>query len=272
MLPLPSSAEATRNHLDRKTTVTVTASPRLGIEETVRTCEELARDGFRAVPHLAARLVHDEAQLRAILVRLGASGLEEAFVIGGDGQPVGDYADALSLMHAMSSLAERGDAPVPSRLGVAAYPEGHPRVSDADLWQALLAKQPLASYAVTQMCFDPAAITAYVANARRTGVTLPFYAGIPGRLDRRRLLRISRRIGVGDSARFLRKHRHVLLRVVLPRAFGPDRLLRGLSRALAEPDTDHGLTGLHLYTLGDVVATEAWRRDLAGRPSLGRSR
>jgi methylenetetrahydrofolate reductase (NADPH) len=201
--------------------------------------------------------------------RLEAAAIDDVFVVGGDGaRPLGGFGDAESLLRAMHLLAGRGWARLPSRLGIAAYPEGHPLVDDRQLHTALHAKRALATYVVTQMCFDPETITSYVAGLRRDGIRLPVYAGVPGRVDRRRLVRIAGRIGVGDSARFLRKHRLTLLRVLLPRAFDPGRLVRGLSEGLARPEI--GLTGLHLYTLGGVATTETWRRRLAERLDGGR--
>ncbi|MGI8521986.1 MAG: hypothetical protein ACR2K3_01550 [Nocardioides sp.] len=261
VLPFADTAEHVAKHLPAGSVVPVTASPRRGIEPTLRISEALARDGYRAVPHLAARLVRDRDSVYSLLRRLAAAGIDDAFVIGGDGaHPVGAFDDALGLLQAMHDIAERGYVRLPSRLGIAAYPEGHSRVGEEALRAALLAKQPLATYAVTQLCFDPPTVTAFLADLRRGGFRLPVYAGVPGRVDRRTLLRISGRIGVGDSARFLRKHRHGMLRMLLPRAYDPDRLVRGLASDLSRPQT--GLAGLHLYSFGDIASTEGWRRGL----------
>ena len=44
-------------------TVSVTASPAKGIEATVALCEQLQARGFRAVPHLSARMIRDRGHL-----------------------------------------------------------------------------------------------------------------------------------------------------------------------------------------------------------------
>ena len=48
-------------------TVSVTASPAKGIEATVAFCEQLQAAGFRAVPHLSARMVRDRAHLADLI-------------------------------------------------------------------------------------------------------------------------------------------------------------------------------------------------------------
>src|SRR5450756_1337730 len=48
-------------------TVTVTASPRHGIERTIDVSACLAGRGYRVVPHLAARMIADRGQLERIV-------------------------------------------------------------------------------------------------------------------------------------------------------------------------------------------------------------
>ncbi len=136
--------------------VTVTCSPVRGIEHTLLHAEQLALQGFRAVPHISARLVRDTAHLRDILQRLHQLKPREIFVIGGDAkQPAGPFSGALDLLRAMAELGHNLD-----RIGVAAYPEHHPLIDDETLRRALADKQQFATYMVTQICFDPDAIVA----------------------------------------------------------------------------------------------------------------
>lgn len=260
VLPLTGTAEAVERHVPRHIPVTVTASPKKGIEPTLVLTERLAGLGFAVVPHLAARLVTDESHLAEVLDRLDGVGVRDAFVVGGDSKaPVGEFADALALLTAMRRL--RGDSGPGHRLdqvGITGYPEGHPLVSDSQLGESLSGKQHLATYVVTQMCFDAKTVSAWVSQIRQSGVRLPVYVGVAGKIDRRKLMQVSARIGLGGSARFLRKHRHGWARLLLPGAYSPDRLIRGLVPDLAEPS--HRVAGLHVYTLGAVAATERWRR------------
>lgn len=263
VLPLPGTADQVGLHVPSALPVTVTASPRRGLEPTLVLTEELARGGYSAVPHLAARMLRDERQLAEILARLDDAGVRDAFIVAGDGEePVGAFSDSVQLLAAIDRLRRSTAGRTPVSLGVSGYPEGHPLVAPAELDRALLAKQSLSSYVVTQMSFDAGAVQRWIGHARELGVQLPVHVGVAGAVDRVKLLRIASRIGVGNSLRFLRKHRGgtKLLRVS---GYRPDGLLDELL-SNAAPQTP-AVAGLHVYTLGDVAATEQWRRELLDR-------
>jgi methylenetetrahydrofolate reductase (NADPH) len=143
------------------------------------------------------------------------------------------------------------------RIGVAAYPEGHPDIPAERLLDALRSKQAVASYMTTQMTFDADAIATWVPQVRAAGIRLPIHLGLPGPVELRRLLRIAARIGVGGSARYLRKNRQ-LLGLVFRRSYTPDRLLRSLAPTIAETEAD--VRALHLFTFNQVEAAAEWRR------------
>ena len=100
-------------------------------------------------------------------------------------------------------------------------------------------------------------ITDWIEEVRRRGTHLPIWIGVPGPVDYRKLLRVSMKIGLGESTRFLRHHRGWLSRLV-SRQFRPDRLVAELAPFVAEPRWH--VAGLHLYTFSEVAATERWRR------------
>ncbi len=247
-------AEEEAGHLPPGTTVTVTSSPRKGVDASVGLAERLATMGFRAVPHLSARLVRAPGHLRDIVDRLAAAGVEDVFVIGGDPpEPLGPYGSALALLEAMADLGTRF-----REVGIAGYPERHPLISPEDLLRALVHKQPLASYVVTQICFDPATIFWWLVRVRELGVYLPVHIGMPGAVTRRRLLEIALRIGVGDSMRYVSKRGSLVARLTGRGSYRPDSFLARLSPHLAEPG--HDLRGFHINTFNQVRTTERWRR------------
>jgi methylenetetrahydrofolate reductase (NADPH) len=253
VVPLPS-AEAQAAHLPTGTTVTVTCSPRRGVDATVALAERLAAGGLHAVPHVAARGVRDREHLRDVVRRLGDAGIDEAFVIGGDpGEPVGPFESALDLLEALDVLGR----PL-ARIGVAGYPERHPFIGRETLFRALADKRPLASYVVTQICFDPAAVVRWWGELRDRGIDLPVYVGMPGAVTRRKLLEIALRIGVGDSIRYLSKHGGLVARLMRRGSFRPDAFVAGLSSSLAEPG--HPVAGFHINTFNQVRTTERWRQ------------
>ena len=261
VLPVPGTADQVASHVPKALTVTVTASPRRGLEPTLELTEVLARGGYSAVPHLAARLVHDEHHLAEVLARLDEAGVRDAFVVAGDGKsPVGGFSDSLQLLSAVDRLRGPGSGLEPMCIGVSGYPEGHPLLSTDQLDRALLAKQSSGSYVVTQMCFDAGAVLGWIGHARELGVGLPVNVGIAGAVDRIKLLRVAARIGVGTSLRFLRKHQGGA-KLLRPSGYRPDRLLEQLAASDAVPGKP-AVAGLHVYTLGDVATTERWRQEM----------
>jgi methylenetetrahydrofolate reductase (NADPH) len=234
--------------------VTVTASAPRGLEPTLALAERLAGSGFQVVPHISARLVPGVEELGAIVARLRERGIRRILVIAGDvREPAGEFPDAASLLAVLGRLDHGFE-----EIDIAGYPESHPFISDDATIEAMYEKEPHATHLVSQVCFDAETIGRWVQRVRRRGVSLPVYVGIPGVVDPLRLLRISRRIGVGESARFLGKHANWIARLLLPRTYRPDGLLDGLATYVAV--ADNRIEGLHVYTFNEVAKTEGWRQ------------
>jgi len=251
LLPLPGALEA-GSELPVGTRVTVTSSPARGIEATVALTEALAARGLRPAPHLAARQFRDTAQLNEALDRLTHAAVADVFVVGGDDEePKGAFPDALTLLRNISETGHHFP-----HVGVGSYPEGHPTIDDETLWQALADKQPFATYTVTQMCFDADALCRFTSEAAARGIALPILAGVPGVVDPARLLRVSMRIGVGDSVRFLRNNGSLLGRFLNPLGYHPKRLVRELGARVSTGECT--LAGLHIYTFNQVHPTRTW--------------
>jgi len=262
VIPSPAVVERS-DRLPAGAKVTVTCSPTWGIERTLEVGERLASKGFDVVPHVSARLVRDDEHLRRIADRLATAGMREAFVVGGDSkEPAGRFGSATQLLETLAAIPHDIRS-----IGVACYPDGHPLVAAGELHAALVAKAEWASYAVTQMCLDPSAIARWLTSERRDGMSLPVHLGVPGVVDRRKLLEISLRIGVGQSARYLKKNRGVIASLLGRRRYRPDALLKQLAPHFDEPVA--GLAGVHVNTFNQVDATVAWRdvwlRRLPGR-------
>jgi methylenetetrahydrofolate reductase (NADPH) len=244
-------------HLGTDVRVTVTASPRKGLEATLELSERLARAGYTVVPHLSARLVRDRAHLEEIVARVLAAGIRELFVPAGDAPEPGEFGGAAELLEAMGPLRARFD-----EIGITGYPETHHLISDEETIQAMFAKAPMATCIISQICFDADVIAAWIAEVRRRGTSLPIWIGLPGIVDYSKLVRISMKIGLGQSARFLRTHSNWMSRL-MTRQFKPDPLLRGLAPTLADPAAL--IAGFHLYTFNEVARTERWRREALER-------
>ena len=244
--------------------ITITTSPTLDLPATIDKAELAAEMGFDVIPHVAARYVRDAGHIGEITERLKAVGVTDIFVPGGDREePVGEYDSAYALLSAMEELGLDFDD-----VGITGYPEGHPFLTDETLAEAMERKRPYATYVATQLCYDPETVIGWIRGLRADGVDLPVHVGIPGVMKYQRLLNISRRVGVGDSVRFLRKTTGVLgfvRQLVGSRGkYTPDALVEGLAPHTADPELN--IAGLHVYTFNQVPDTEEWRRDyLAGR-------
>ncbi|HYC07297.1 MAG TPA: methylenetetrahydrofolate reductase [Candidatus Binatia bacterium] len=219
--------------------------------------------GFRAVPHLSARMIRDRAHLRDLIAWLEGVGADRAFVVGGDAKEPGEFLDGLSLLRAMAEIGHQL-----TEIGVPCYPQGHPFIPDAALLEALRAKAAFASYMTTQLCFDPAAIRTWLDARRAEGIELPVHLGLPGVAEPHRLLAITARIGVADTHRFLSKNARFVARLVRSGGFyRPDGLLDGLGPIAADPAA--AIVDFHVYTFNNVGPTEDWRRRYLER--LGRA-
>src|SRR6184192_1768022 len=210
-------------YVPKEVTLAVTASPRRGLPATVQLAARLSQLGYRAVPHLSARLIRDRAELGQILEALKAANIQNVFVIAGDArEPAGQFPDSMSLLEALPpdhGLTE---------IGVTGYPESHPFIHDDVTIQAMWDKRRLATYIVSNMSFDPTTVTYWLERVRRRGVQLPIYVGMAGVADPIRLLKVSTRIGVADSVRFLRGHPTWLARMFGPGGYEPGRFVGAL--------------------------------------------
>lgn len=258
LIPL-KNARGQAAFLPRGATVSVTASPAKGLEATVELATELQAGGLRAIPHLSARMVRDEAHLAALLDAVAAAGIDRAFIVGGDAEQPGPFLDGLSVLEAMERLGR-----LPAEIGIPCYPQGHPSIPDDKLLEALHAKARFASSMTTQLCFDAEAIAAWLAARRDEGIRLPVRIGIPGVADIPKLLEISARIGVRDASHFVLKNTRFVGELLKSGGlYKPTSLLDRLAPLLA--DASANVIGLHVYTFNNVESTAAWRDDTLRR-------
>jgi methylenetetrahydrofolate reductase (NADPH) len=234
--------------------VTITASPSMGLDRTVELAESLTAQGYDVVPHLAARMVSGRSELTELVERLTAAGVTNVFVPGGDAQTVGDYPDALSMLEDLTAMG----SPFKD-VGVPGYPESHPTINDDLTIQSMWDKRKHATYVVSNLTFDPGVVKDWVHRMRLRGITLPLLLGLPGPVDRTKLLGMATKIGVGDSTRFLSKQKGLMTRLVAPGGFSGESFLTKCAPSVGEPEAK--VEGLHVYTFNQVVETEAWRQD-----------
>lgn len=226
--------------------LSVTCSPKHGVDHTVEFAAGLRKLGHVVTCHIAARMVEGQDHLDELLARMHDVDIHDVFLVGGDQQRArGPYARALDLLPAVKESAN-----APQSVGIPAYPEGHPLIDAAVLADDLRQKSELADYMVTQMCFDSTTIVEWLERTREQGVYLPAILGIPGMVDRRRLLEISLRVGVGTSVSFLQKQHGAVSRLFGHGRHDSERLVDELAPMVGRV---LGVEGLHVFTFNRLV-------------------
>jgi len=249
-------------NLPANSRVSVTCSPNKTIEHSLDIAEALAADGHVPIVHIAARMVADRGHLHRIAERIAGIDLRELFVIAGDTPDPGAYPDTMSLLRELLDIAS-GQI---RHIGVGSYPDGHAFISDRDLHtalhdkQALLADAGVDGHVSTQMCFSATTISSWIRRERAAGFDLPVHLGVPGVVDRTKLMTMGMRLGVGTSLRYLRKNRGGVAKLLTSSSFNPSRLLDPLA---GEVD-DLGITGLHVFTFNQIGPTARWQSSIVG--------
>ena len=266
----PSQADvaALAEIADPGTKVYVSAVPTRPIEESIEAAVRLRTAGFEPVPHLAVRNFATMHELEDFLARLsGEAGVRSVLVIAGDrDQPAGDFRSAIEVIDG-GLLRRYGIA----EIGIAGYPDGHPRISQQDLDRALADKVAAAEaigvavHVVTQFCFDAEAILAWVRRLRDFGLEHPVRVGLAGPTDLPTLLRYAQRCGVRASAQGLARQAGLVRQLFAMSA--PDALVRALAQARADRLT--GEITPHFFSFGGLARSARWAQAVAdGRIAL----
>lgn len=240
------------------TRINVTFLGNEDLEMRVAAAKAVKDAGFVPVPHISARRIGSEAQLREFLAALEAVGAtEHVFAVGGDpATPEGPYDSAYDIIRS-GILPEYGVKEV----SISGYPEGHPDISDELLWEHLqkkaasLKEQGLGAVVLTQFAFDTEPVTAWIAKVRDLGIDATIRIGTPGPAGIKRLLSFARRFGVGANAMIVKKYGFSLTNLL--GTAGPDRFITDLAD-LTAADPASGEVKIHFYTFGGLLATAEW--------------
>ena len=246
------------------TQVYLSAVPTRPPQDSIDGAVRLRTAGFEPVPHIAARMFATARALDDFLARLRAeAGVRRALVIAGDrDQPAGAFHDALELID--DGVLQRHAI---AEIGIAGYPEGHPRISTQELDLALMRKVAAADatgikvHVVTQFCFDPAAIVRWIVRLRGFGLELPVRVGVAGPSNVATLLRYAGRCGVLASAQGLTRQAGLVKHLFAISA--PDALVRALAQARTRGDL--GEVVPHFYSFGGLAKTARWAQAVAER-------
>lgn len=247
------------------TAVYFSAVPTITPREIIVGAAALRQAGLEPVIHIAARRITSGADLQDLIAALrGEADVRRLLVIGGDVDPVGPFADALAVIQ-KGHLREAGIEDV----GIAAYPESHPRISPTHLEAALDAKlaaaaaQGLNTHIVSQFSFSPERILAWLRHLRACGITRPVKVGMAGPTSVPALLRYAKRCGVAASLRGLMSG----LGGQLVGHVGPDLIIETLVAA-----SGLGEAAPHYFSFGGTIETARYAcQASAGRHGAGRA-
>jgi methylenetetrahydrofolate reductase (NADPH) len=248
--------------LPTNTCVYIPSLPGLPLARTLEAIAAMRSAGLDPVPHVSARRILNEEEFRAFLKEAVAKhGVHRVLLLGGDEpKPKGPFTDSLQVLES-GLLADSGIR----EIGVAGYPEGHPRIPAYSLLSAfekkrrLTREQGLGMYVVTQFSFAPHRVVEYCANLARTAPDVSIYAGIAGPTDPVALARYAQRCGVSSSLRALRTLGSGIARLVTNS--DPREQLIALARYSLQREPSN-LVGVHIYSFGGAVRTATWMREL----------
>jgi methylenetetrahydrofolate reductase (NADPH) len=246
--------------LPADTCVYIPSLPGLPLGRTLEAVAALRAAGLDPVPHVSARRIPDREEFRTFLRRAVVEHrVHRVLLLGGDEpQPKGPYRDSVGLLEE-GVLAQCGVR----EIGVAGYPEGHPRIAPLLLNDALEKKvrlageQGLGLYVVTQFCFAPARVVEYCAELRRKYPAVSVYAGIAGPTDPVALARYAQRCGVSASLRALRNLGSGIARLVTHT--DPCEHVLALARYSGSRESSN-VVGAHFYSFGGALRTAMWMR------------
>ena len=248
--------------LPKDTCVYIPSLPGLPLSRTLEAVGAIRAAGLDPVPHVSARRILSREDFRDFLTKaVSQHAVHRVLLLGGDEpRPKGPFTDSLQLLES-GLLADSGVR----EIGVAGYPEGHPRITALALRAAFERKvrvareQGLGLYVVTQFSFSPARVVEFCAAMARAAPEVSIYPGIAGPADPIALARYAQRCGVSVSLRALKNLGTGIAKLVTHT--DPGEHVLALARYSASRAPASNVVGVHLYSFGGAVRTAGWMRE-----------
>jgi methylenetetrahydrofolate reductase (NADPH) len=245
--------------LPADTCVYIPSLPGLPLARTLEAVAAIRAAGLDPVPHVSARRVLDRGEFEVFLKEaVKRHAVHRVLLLGGDEPKAkGPFNDSLEILES-GILANSGIR----EIGVAGYPEGHPRISNLtesfEKKRRLTREQGLGLYVVTQFSFAPTRVVEYCSHLARTAPDVSIYVGVAGPTDPVALARYAQRCGVSVSLRALKNLGTGIARLVTHS--DPKKQLVGIARYTLQREPSN-VVGVHLYSFGGAVRTATWMRE-----------
>jgi methylenetetrahydrofolate reductase (NADPH) len=250
------------------TVVYVPKMPRQTLQDKLVQIRMLRRVGLNPVPHVVARQLISERELRDFIEMAVRDGnVRRVLVIGGDvTEAAGPFKDSAAVI----SSGILRDAGI-REIDVAGYPDTHPSiprdvlVADLEAKCSIASGQGLRLNIVTQFSFSADAIAEYCADLADRGIDAAVYAGLVGPTSPTQLLRFARICGVSTSFRAANKLGMNALKLATNTS--PDKHFDVLAAHKGNGNAGN-LTGIHLFSFGGFVDSAAWLEGKARQVGL----
>ncbi|MGH0038171.1 MAG: methylenetetrahydrofolate reductase [NAD(P)H] [Myxococcota bacterium] len=229
--------------------------------KTVELVTQIQRQiGITSMAHLPC-VGFERGEIAALLDGLRDSGLENVLALGGDppkDRPYTPPADGFEHANELVSFIRGG---WDLCIGAACYPETHPAAPspEADLQNLVRKVEAGADFLITQLFFDNADYFEFKTRARAAGIGVPIVPGIMPIASAANIRRITSMCGARIPAELEQR---------LDAVGHDDDATADLgvewATAQCEELLDHGVPGIHFYTLNKSPATRQITQRLFG--------